>query len=479
VKAKKVLLFILLTIALLGIISWIFPKEGIHVFGKQLYFPSLEDVLTPEKKQESVLEHLAEMERQMQMQQRTDSIAQAYNDSLSFYTNFFESHPGRIHVPEGDYSFFSDLFESLEQCEEKQEVVHILHYGDSQIEADRITGYIRQELQDRFGGKGAGLIPAVQTIPTSSVGQTASENIVRYIISGMEANRVGHRRYGVLGQVGQTYGGGSIYAAARNWKDTHEHAKEFSKVRLYVGKADNFTASLSAGEMTTSGEEGGTSAVKVLSWAFDEPIKKINLRMSGSAEIYGIALDGQFGVAVDNIPFRGSSGTFFSGIDSASMADMMQDLNVGLVILQFGGNMMPVVRSDKVIADYKEKMANQIRYIQQIYPHAKVLMIGPSDMSTKVNGKLQTYPRLPDFVEGIKQAALENGAAFWNIYEAMGGFNSMINWVKEKPSLAATDYIHFNMRGANRIAELFCHALLIYYDYFCFERNRSLVNRDQ
>jgi len=39
--------------------------------------------------------------------------------------------------------------------ESKSKVVRILHYGDSQLEGDRITDYFRNKIQKRFGGKGA------------------------------------------------------------------------------------------------------------------------------------------------------------------------------------------------------------------------------------------------------------------------------------------------------------------------------------
>ena len=42
-----------------------------------------------------------------------------------------------------------------------------MHYGDSQIEADRISGRLRERLQKDFGGLGAGayaVIPATRKI---------------------------------------------------------------------------------------------------------------------------------------------------------------------------------------------------------------------------------------------------------------------------------------------------------------------------
>ena len=75
--------------------------------------------------------------------------------------------------------------------------------------------------------------------------------------------------------------------------------------------------------------------------------------------------------------------------------------------------------------------------------------------------------------QAMKEAALENGAAFWNMYEVMGGRNSMIQWVSHKPAWAASDYIHFLPSGAKRISDLFTQSFLHYYEYYKFRQRNS------
>ena len=69
---------------------------------------------------------------------------------------------------------------------------------------------------------------------------------------------------------------------------------------------------------------------------------------------------------------------------------------------------------------------------------------------------------------------MENGAAFWDMYQVMGGRNSMIKWVDHVPAWAASDYIHFTPTGAGRIADMFVQSFMNYYDYYCFlKRNKK------
>jgi hypothetical protein len=85
-------------------------------------------------------------------------------------------------------------------------------------------------------------------------------------------------------------------------------------------------------------------------------------------------------------------------------------------------------------------------------------------MSTRENGELQTYPALPLVVESLQQMANAHGAAFWSIYHAMGGYNSMAAWVDQ--GLGGPDYIHFSQRGVDimgdRLSKAFDNMYHIY-----------------
>jgi hypothetical protein len=44
---------------------------------------------------------------------------------------------------------------------------------------------------------------------------------------------------------------------------------------------------------------------------------------------------------------------------------------------------------------------------------------------------------------GCKKAAFKSGAAFWDMYKAMGGENSMPSWVFAEPA-GIERFVHFN-----------------------------------
>ena len=63
--------------------------------------------------------------------------------------------------------------------------------------------------------------------------------------------------------------------------------------------------------------------------------------------------------------------------------------------------------------------------------------------------------------------AKDNELAFWSLYDAMGGYGSMVKWVEGDTVYAKKDYAHFNHRGASRVGKMLFEKLLSEYkDYY-------------
>ena len=474
-----------------------YESDFLAQLGKEsitLTFPSLKQALSKgNSDNESAESKLQKAEEELRLQIEKDSLdkvkemqmaqeekeRKAFEDTLKSYQHFAEKSSARIYFPNNDFHMMDKLFVSLQNCN-RGPVVHILHYGDSQIESDRITGYIREQFQKKFGGYGPGTCPAIQPIRSYTVVQTFSDSLPRYIADGTLQQKLSDDHYGVLAQMAKLKGGKVTlgYTTCNNSK-VYNHAKKFSQVRLLVGNTgENFTAKLRWGKQdSTQVIEAATPEFSVITWKLDTMVTSVKLDLSGTAELYGVAMDGKSGVAMDNSPLRGSSGTFFTRISSHLLSSAMKELNVKLILLEFGGNYTPHIYSLDRVETYKQMIASQIRYLMNLHPGAMIILIGPADMSQKINGELQTYPFLEENIEGMKQAALENGAAFWDMYQVMGGRNSMIKWVDHVPAWAASDYIHFTPTGAGRIADMFVQSFMNYYDYHCFlKRNKKWVD---
>lgn len=460
-KTYKILLFIFLAIAALGLLCFFFPKDGITLGRTTLRFPSLEQILARKDSERADSLRIAEMAA---INER-DSLLNTLQDSLSFYQSALITAEGRFHCPNGDLNYFADLYKTLQKAKAGNRIVRILHYGDSQIEMDRISGNIREFFQERFGGGGPGMMPALQTIPSVSVYQSATGNFSCYAIYG-DIARNGEESYGIMAKAYRLNGNGTFTASASNNPGAKSKVKQFSSIRLiFFNRGDRFSASLS-GKGQTIVEEQATNKKGVQSfvWNLDTPVTRFSISLSGEGDIYGICGDNGYGVAVDNIPLRGCSGTIFTQINDTLMQQSLQEADAGLIILQFGGNAMPGVTSQTAVNSYKKRIINQIQYFKRVCPQAKILFIGPSDMAKRVNGQMDSYPYLEEMNEALKQAVTENGAAYWDMFTVMGGRQSMIAW--HNNGLAGADYIHFTPKGADKMGEILCSSFETLFNYY-------------
>ena len=458
-KAYQVVLFLFGVFALLGI-GWVAtPAEGVEVAGVNLRFASLEKMIAEASEEKvNVDSVLNAVDRRLTIQ----------GDTLAFYRSFFTENPDRILLPNNDYTYFDPVFRAFERARREGRTVRVKHYGDSQIEMDRISSELRECLQRRFGGCGTGMFPVLGNVPSASISKYAEGALAHYTMYGDSTTvRAGHNRYGVLAQVVQLGGGATVTLRPTKSKTAKNLVRSFSSVSLLCGRTSSrFTATVVSDTLKPEPVVTDSAGVHLYRWTFPRPVQKAVLRLSGTAEIYGVATDGKGGVTVDNIPLRGCSGTIFTRISAPLMQASYALDDTELIILQFGGNYMPVARSTEVISRYQRAIADQIRYFQKAAPNARILFIGPSDMGKSVGGRIVTWPRLPEMVDSLKNTALSCGVAYWDLYRMMGGENSMGQWVKHNPPYAGPDYIHFTPAGANKVGDALARSLVTCYDFY-------------
>ena len=332
--------------------------------------------------------------------------------------------------------FLSAFYQSL--AESASRVVRIVHYGDSQIEEDRLTQQIREALQAQYGGSGVGLVPLAQTIPTLTVRQeihmsgrfvSPSQGPRRYLVYGPKATQRTDGLYGPMGQVAVMNdslvpGSEAITAVCRPLIPS----ARYERWQVLADTSIHYTFS------------GDT------------------VFLNGRGAVYGLSQESQKGVIVDNIPMRGCLGLVFTKIDSAQLATFYRSQNVKLIIMQFGGNAIPFNKNPGTIQSIVKGLREQVRYLQACAPEASILFIGPSDMLTQIDGEWQTYPMVPYMDQLLRKMALEENIAYFSLYRWMGGAGSMARW--QEIGWAGTDGVHFTRSGARKAGNAVANWLL-------------------
>ena len=423
-----------------------FPEDGLTL---TLKFPSLKEVMG----EEEVEEPEVSVEEILAMNEKTAEIA-AEKDSL---VKFFNTSPTRFYLPNDDLKFFDPLFKELENADKKR--VRILHYGDSQLEEDRMTFIIRDTLQSMFGGDGQGMMPA-RTHNTFSIAGGASGSITRYMIFAPD-KRSGGNKYGPFGDFVRLYG--SVRLNYRQSKREDLKRRLFNEVTVVAGNTSGKGLAITLGDSTIR-FNAGESLVRAV-FSVPDSSDKVSISISGNGDLYGVLMDNKTGVAVDNIPMRGCSGTIFTAMNADQLRSYYEQENVRLIFLQYGGNSVPVISNTKHVSNYCNTIRKQINYIQGLAPNAKIVFIGPSDMYSR------TRPMIPHLVDSLKSTANSCGAAYWDIYGAMGGKYSMSKWVSK--GLAASDYIHFSSKGSKLMASNIADSFKLYYEYYLWRKENE------
>lgn len=485
-KPQKTLLFILGVFALLSVAMWFTPDDGVAVGGFTFHMPAFREILLPAEVEYADVSEI--IDQQFEIDSLTEfEVDTTMGDTVvelihrANYDTLVQSVQ-RIELNDLGCRNLSRFFQHLKN----DSLTRVMHYGDSQIEGDRITAFIRNKLQTRFGGTGVGLRPALQPYDyVFSAIQVNSDNWKRYPIYGKVDSTVEHSNYGVMGAFSRfaplasdtiPFIDSVLYNAEMNVMKSnisYKATRVYENMRLFYGH----TKSPVALQLMARGDTVLVDTLRpdidygVIECALPDSTNSISIRFSGydSPDIYGIELASKRGVIVDNIALRGSSGTIFTRANFQHSLKMYNDLNPSLFILQFGGNVMPYIKNNRAIERYGRWFASQLKRIQTLCPEAAILVIGPSDMSTKEKDKFVTYEHLPRVVETLKQVSLENGCAYWDMYLAMGGHNSMPSWVNAEPQLARPDYVHFSPRGARLVANMFYNALILEYNKFLEE----------
>ncbi len=394
-----------------------------------------------------------------------------------------------IEYPDSTNYVLDPFFKSLQDLSKNPNLIRVVHYGDSQVEGDRITEYLRSRLQSRFGGCGVGIVPMVEKQAfRNTLASDESDNWNKFAVYGVNASKAG-RPYGLLG---------AYYRfAAPLEKDSTSDAHYKAWLRLKDagngGKTDRSTQienfkilyNSSKSELATTikiesqGKNSKDTTFKykleqqeakgelaVFEQVIESKFKKMHIAFdseSGS-EIYGMALDCNTGIAIDNVALRGSAGIEFTKMNKDFLRQHIKQLNVKLLILQFGVNVVPSPAKD--YGFYERLLTKQLRFLKSLAPDLCILVVGVSDMAHKSGTQYVSYSNIPKIREAQRKAAFKTGCAFWDLYEAMGGEGAMRSWVQSKPSLAGKDYTHFNARGARVVGEMLYEALMKSYDEY-------------
>lgn len=371
----------------------------------------------------------------------TDSAAVEFND----------------YTPEGGFSI-ADVSRVLEQASGER-VVRVAFLGDSFIEGDIITGDVREQLQELYGGQGVGFVPMGNPLAISrptvvhKFGGWTNHNLInkKSAPEGLQS------RFFVSGTV-SVPAGGAAWSEFRGTK-FRKRLGAWSRARIiFANSADGTTIDVAVNDSITRQFTPAASGQAQQIELAGAGMSSLRVGVSSAAGFvgYGVVLEGARGVEVDNYAIRSNSGMAIFGTDAIVNATIGRMLGYDLVVLQWGLNAMdPEATSYNA---YGTQLRRVINYVKACFPHSAVVVMSVGDRAVQREGEFVTAPAVEAMVAVQRSAAEACGVAFWNTYAAMGGSGSMGTFVER--GWAAKDYTHLSYSGGRHIAKRFVAALV-------------------
>jgi alginate O-acetyltransferase complex protein AlgI len=355
---------------------------------------------------------------------------------------------------------FSSFLDSLNYSKGQ---LRILYYGDSQLEGDRITSFLRQKLREGRGGTGPGLmLPLMPVMYTKTVWLRSSSNWKRYNYLSYRNGEIIRPDLGpfltmcrFMPEGAKTNRPEKAFVRIRPSSMADSCSKIYELLRLFYGNCDGHTAiKVMADDRQVYSDtlrrgEGFYEIVCPLDRAGEVVIEFVG---EASPDIYGISIESKTGVVVDNIPQRGSAGLEFTMVGKEKLNEALDKLSPDLIILQYGLNIVKNVTGNYNY--YQKGLERQLLLLKEISPGVPVLVVGVTDMALNRSDSLESYPNIPAIIRSQKKAAENAGAEFWDSRMAMGGEKSIIRWAEKTPPLAQPDYVHLTYPGADSLSKL-------------------------
>ncbi len=409
--------------------------------------------------------------------EQIDSVEVAFTDSLvakqdSVIQLVKEVCPPGLTCIEdysGDSTAMQKFHAALSELAQKPRPVRIAFYGDSFIEGDVFCGSFRDSLQAAFGGQGVGFVPITS-------GVAGFRNTIRHSFDNWRSSNLITRtdstaEYGPAGYC--------FVPLEGNWVEyrptRRRFLQEFHTVKLYYKNYKEAAVKFSLNQDTTQRVARLKKSNQLQEWVHrGRRMKSIRFTFEpfDSLQLYGASFEDGPGVYVDNFSLRGNSGISLTGISRNMLSKFNSYRNYKLVVLQFGLNM--VVEDSLNYRAYVKRMVRVVNNMKKAFPQASFLLLSVSDRSSNSRGKFETMNAIPAMRNAQRMIAQETQIAFWDLFEAMGGENSMVRFVTAKPALAAKDYTHLNHSGGEKVSNELVRSLLHSYEEYLEKHGKKL-----
>lgn len=371
-----------------------------------------------------------------------------------------------ISIEDRDGHSMDALHRALRRAERDEGQARLMFYGASHVASDLFTGYIRRELQRRFGDAGHGIILPAHPWPSyrhRDVDMESSRR--RWDSARVRASTRDVDHYGVAGTYVETDRAGAWGRVSTEDGELGSKASLFDIYYLAQPEGGSFDVFLDGHRVERvstagAGTGGGYSTFRVPDGAHQMELRTIG---DGTVRLFGVAVERETpGVIVDTLGINGARARYHLKWNDTLYREHLRRRQPDLVVLAYGTN----ESGDEVpIERYEARVRRVMERVRETVPSASCLLVGPSDRPVRLDdGTFEDRPRTHELIEAQHRVAVELGCGFFDLVAFSGGPLSMVEWAAADPSYGAGDHVHYTWRGYQRLGESLLAAMLEGYE---------------
>ncbi len=337
-------------------------------------------------------------------------------------------------------------------------VVRVVHIGDSHIQADYLTGIVRNGLQDAFGNAGRGLVFAYQAARTNAPPDIKSSGNTFW-----HSNRLARQdiRFacGISGFCMESDRPGATFNIDLQNNDKGQ-PQFFKHLKIFTDSGSAWLLRTDSSNVMQLKKDAGDSSQGFYNILLQTPVTGFtmsSLSTGGKQAFYGAVLETDLsGILYSNI---GVNGARYAQYNSTPLFwKQLPALQADLYIVSLGTNEAQAAIFDE--AAFEEQVTIFIRNIRTASPAASILITTPVDSyrggrPNKVLQQLNTF---------LYKYCSRNNVPLWDMYRVTLGYNASRNWIRR--GLMAGDRVHFTKEGYQLQGSLLLDVLLKGYNEY-------------
>jgi hypothetical protein len=355
--------------------------------------------------------------------------------------------------------FYEQLFQLKQNDNSK---INIIHIGDSHIQADFLTKAVRNNFQKYFGNAGRGLI-----VPGRVAGTNEPFNLQTSSNVTWESKRVVHPHHHLpIGIGGITIRAGIPDNRLYVYMNDQTLDYSFQKIKIFHLKNESsFSLALKDNEIKSLKTKQDPDTTKNVT-TFELPTLVSSIVVQSVKEdssqnhttIFGLSLENEKpGILYHVI---GVNGAKYAHYNAAKLfGTQTHNLDPALFIISLGTN--EALDYPNLDRRFFTQIENLVSSLRANNPLAKFILVTPPECFMK---RTRNNPGILKIRESIVQFAAENGLAFYDMYQVLGGEGSATRW--KEAQLLRADGVHFSKEGYDYQGNLLFHAIIKgYNDY--------------